>query len=86
MPGPDLADETPSPGAPRARMIASGVAVLLHGGLAGLLLLSPATSPSPVTPDAPPVIAVVTLLLIVNLKSIREERAAAIQNKKLNAR
>ena len=61
MPGPDLADETPSPGAPRARMIASGVAVLLHGGLAGLLLLSPATSPSPVTPDAPPVIAVVTL-------------------------
>lgn len=31
-------------------------------------------------------VAVVTLLLIVNLKSIREERAAAIQNKKLNAR
>ncbi|HWS28719.1 MAG TPA: ABC transporter permease [Clostridia bacterium] len=31
-------------------------------------------------------IAVVTLLLVVNLKSIREERAAAIQNKKLIAK
>ncbi len=31
-------------------------------------------------------VAVVTLLLIVNLKSIREERAASIQNKKLTAR
>jgi spermidine/putrescine transport system permease protein len=31
-------------------------------------------------------LAVVTLLLIVNLKSIREERAAAIQNKKLTAK
>ena len=31
-------------------------------------------------------LAVVTLLLIVNLKSIREERAAAIQNKKLIAK
>lgn len=31
-------------------------------------------------------VAVVTLLLIVNLKSIREERAAAIQSKKLAAR
>ena len=44
----------PEPPARGLRLFASGVAVLLHGGLAGLLLLSPATPPSPAAPEVVP--------------------------------
>ena len=56
---PGLPDEAPPPGVALApRLAASGVAVLLHGGLAGLLLLAPATPPSPAMPEVPPILAV----------------------------
>jgi protein TonB len=56
MPGPDLAEETPAAGGLASpRLIACGVALLLHGGMAGLLLLSPATTPSLAMPE--PVLA-----------------------------
>lgn len=56
---PGLPDEAQQPGPPLApRLVASGVAVLLHGGLAGLLLFAPAAPPSPSMPEVPPILAV----------------------------
>jgi TonB family protein len=56
MPGPDLAEEARAAGGLASpRLVACGVAVVLHGALAGLLLLSPATPPSLATPE--PVLA-----------------------------
>jgi protein TonB len=52
------------PAAPEAmrgvRLLASGAAVLIHGGMAGLLLLSPATPPGTAAPEPVPILALLS--------------------------
>lgn len=77
-----LPNEAQQPGSPLApRLVASGVAVLLHGGLAGLLLLAPATPPSPAMTEVPPILAVLAEPVTEEspaLAPVPAEQAAAV--------